>query len=229
MFSRTVTRNDRFLDMAPSTQNLYFHLGIEADDDGFVSPKMVMRTLGATDDELRMLAVKGFVIPFESGVVVITDWKENNYIQSDRYKPTVFTEEFKSLTCIQNVYKLDTQVRLGKSKIREVKRKVISSAPQADAAQFILEEKLEKMESKPGSHLDIIATFIRVGKLNPKTSAELTAVIKRYAKIATTLTAFVEPDGTMPRIFDACKVCQDESHKLGYQWSLDTVYKKLTK
>lgn len=104
----------------------------------------------------------------------------------------------------------------------------IHSAPQADAAPFILEEKLESMESKPGKHLDIIATFIRVGKLQPRSSAELTAVIKRYAKIAATLTAFVEPDGTMPRIFNACKVCQEESQKLGYQWSLDTVYKKLT-
>ena len=56
--------------MASSTQNLYFHLGIEADDDGFVSPKMVMRTVGATDDELKMLIAKKFVIPFESGVVV---------------------------------------------------------------------------------------------------------------------------------------------------------------
>lgn len=104
----------------------------------------------------------------------------------------------------------------------------IHSAPQADAVPFILEEKLESMESKPGKHLDIIATFIRVGKLQPRSSAELTAVIKRYAKIAATLTAFVEPDGTMPRIFNACKVCQEESQKLGYQWSLDTVYKKLT-
>lgn len=117
MFSKSIARTDKFLDMPPSTQNLYFHLGIEADDDGFVSPKMVMRTLGCTDDEIKVLVAKGFVIPFESGVVVITDWKENNYIQADRYKPTVYQEEMNRLECIQNVYKLDTQVRIGKDRV----------------------------------------------------------------------------------------------------------------
>ncbi len=129
MFSRNIARTDRFLDMASSTQNLYFHLGLEADDDGFVSPRMVMRTLGATDDELKMLIAKNFVIPFESGVVVITDWKENNYIQGDRYKPTIYQGEYSQLDCIQNVYKLDTQVRIGKVRLGEVTNTSPSKTP----------------------------------------------------------------------------------------------------
>jgi len=117
MFSKSITRTDKFLDMPQSAQNLYFHLGIEADDDGFVSPKMIMRTLGSMDDDLSVLILKGFVIPFESGVLVITHWKENNYIQSDRYKPTIYQKELEELGWIGNVYKLDTQVRLGKVRL----------------------------------------------------------------------------------------------------------------
>ncbi len=121
MFSKTIIKTDNFIDMSQSAQNLYFHLGMEADDDGFVSPKMVMRVLGSTEDDLKILIVKKFVIPFESGIIVIRDWKQNNYIQSDRYTPTIYKEEYK-LACEDPVYKLDTQVRLGKGS----KDKVIS-------------------------------------------------------------------------------------------------------
>jgi hypothetical protein len=119
MFSRAVVRTDKFLDMSPTAQNLYFHFGIEADDDGFVSnPKSIMKSIGAPDDDIRILEAKGFIIPFEKGILVITHWKENNYIQADRYKPTVYQDELKLLDCEHNVYKMDTQVRLelGKSK-----------------------------------------------------------------------------------------------------------------
>ena len=124
MFSRTIIRTDAFLDMPQTAQLLYFHLGIEADDDGFVSPKMIMRTLGSGDDDLKVLIAKEYVIPFENGVIVIRHWKENNYIQSDRYKPTIYQNEYK-LACEDSVYKLDTQVRLGKYSI--VKSNTISS------------------------------------------------------------------------------------------------------
>ena len=93
MFSKTITESDRFLSMGTDVQNLYFHLGMQADDDGFVSPKRVMRMVGAAEDSLKHLVAKALVIPFESGVVVITDWKENNYLRSDRYTPTVYTKE----------------------------------------------------------------------------------------------------------------------------------------
>ena len=99
MFSLDVVDTDRFLDMPSSTQNLYFHLGMHGDDDGFVSsPKRIANNCGSNADELKILIQKEFVIPFESGVVVIIDWKRNNLIRPDRYVPTLFTEEKAQLT-----------------------------------------------------------------------------------------------------------------------------------
>lgn len=94
MFSVQVTDTDKFLDMSASAQALYFHLGMHGDDDGFVSsPRKIARSAGCNDDDLRLLAAKGYIIPFESGIVVITDWKINNTLKNDRYRPTIFTEE----------------------------------------------------------------------------------------------------------------------------------------
>lgn len=108
MFSAQIVNSDLFLDMPISSQALYFHLGMHADDDGFVSPRKVLRLIGAGDDDLKVLLSKQFVIPFDSGVIVITHWKQNNYIQADRYTPTIYKAERARLSCIQNVYELDT-------------------------------------------------------------------------------------------------------------------------
>jgi hypothetical protein len=107
MFSAQIVNADAFLDMPISSQALYFHLGMSADDDGFVSPRKVLRMTGAGEDDLKVLLSKSFVIPFESGVIVITHWKQNNYIQADRYTPTIYKDERATLSCIQNVYRLD--------------------------------------------------------------------------------------------------------------------------
>ena len=94
MFSLAVTDTDTFLDMPTSTQALYFHLGMHGDDDGFVgSPKKIARAAGCNEDDLKVLAAKGFIIPFDSGVVVIRDWKINNTLKNDRYHETVYAEE----------------------------------------------------------------------------------------------------------------------------------------
>ena len=94
MFSQQITDSDSFLDMPLSAQALYFHLGMTADDDGFVNnPKRIQRVIGANEDDLKLLIAKKFIIAFESGVVVIKHWKINNAIRSDRYTPTVYTEE----------------------------------------------------------------------------------------------------------------------------------------
>lgn len=127
MFAKTVIDSDTFLDMPPTTQNLYFHLSMRADDDGFVNgPKKIQRMVSAADDDLKLLLAKGYIIAFESGVIVIKHWRMHNYIQKDRYKPTIYQHE-KSLLeqgengmyteCIQDVSTLDTQVRLGKVSI----------------------------------------------------------------------------------------------------------------
>lgn len=98
MFSLDVVDTDRFLDMPGSTQNLYFQLGMHGDDDGFVSsPKRIANNCGSNADDLKILIQKEFVIPFESGVVVITDWKINNTLKNDRYKPTRYAAEKEQL------------------------------------------------------------------------------------------------------------------------------------
>ena len=127
MFSKTIIDSDAFLDMPLSTQALYFHLSMRADDDGFVNnPRKIQRMIGSSDDDLKLLMVKQFLIAFESGVVVIKHWKIHNYIRNDRYKPTIYQEERKQLEegetkayelGIPNGYQTDTQVRLGKISI----------------------------------------------------------------------------------------------------------------
>lgn len=98
MFSQQITESDSFLDMPLSAQALYFHLGMSADDDGFVnSPRRVQRVIGANEDDLKLLIAKNFVIAFDTGVVVIKHWKINNAIRNDRYTPTVYADEMAML------------------------------------------------------------------------------------------------------------------------------------
>ena len=142
MFAKTIVDSDMFIDMPMSARLLYYDLAMRADDDGFVnSPKKIMRFVGASVDDMNVLIAKQFIIPFESGVVVIKHWKIHNYIQKDRYKATSYQAEKESLTlkngtyytddlpdvsnldteCIQDVYSLDTQDRLGKDRLGKVR------------------------------------------------------------------------------------------------------------
>ena len=94
MFAKTIIDSDAFLDMPLSTQALYFHLSMRADDEGFINnPKKIQRMIGASDDDIKVLIAKSFIIPFESGIVVIKHWKIHNYIRGDRIKNTVYAEE----------------------------------------------------------------------------------------------------------------------------------------
>lgn len=135
MFSLDVVDTDKFLDMPSSAQALYFHLGMRADDDGFVSsPKRITKTVNCGEDDLELLIAKDYLIPFKSGVVVITNWKINNELKKDRYKPTIHLSEFEKLQieknksysliesktdtkCFQNVSKMDTQYSQGKDSL----------------------------------------------------------------------------------------------------------------
>lgn len=109
MFTRKITESDAFLDMPSSTQMLYFHLAMNADDDGFVNnPKKIQKMCGAADDDFKLLIAKSFVILFDSGIAVIKHWKMHNYIQSDRYKPSDYVEEKSMLGIKKNkAYTLD--------------------------------------------------------------------------------------------------------------------------
>lgn len=103
MFSLDVVESDAFLNMPATTQNLYFHMGMHADDEGFLgSPQRVIRTVGATNDDFHLLCVKGFVIPFQSGVIVISHWNLNNQLRKDRVKSTVYLEEKSQIQRLEN-------------------------------------------------------------------------------------------------------------------------------
>lgn len=130
MFAKAIINSDAFIDMSISARCLYFYLMASADDDGFVcAVKATIRSANCSDDDLKLLIVKDFVILFESGVIVIRHWKQHNYIQKDRYRPTTYKQEIEQLTlengvynlriqnvskmdtaCIQTGYKMDTQI-----------------------------------------------------------------------------------------------------------------------
>ena len=133
MFSLDIVDTDAFLDMPSSAQNLYFHLGMRADDEGFISnPKRITALIGSSPDDLKLLITKNYIIPFKSGVCVVRDWRINNYIQADRRKDTLHFAEKAMLSldnaaaytllntaCIQNASKLDTQDSIGKTSTGE--------------------------------------------------------------------------------------------------------------
>lgn len=144
MFSKKIVESDAFLDMPLSSQALYFHLCMGADDDGFLNaPKRIMRMLGCTKGDLEILARNKFILCFETGIVVIKHWKINNSIRTDRYKPTQYIEEISQLTVkennaytwinpqlsmlfdsvdtngIPNGYQMDTQYSIDKNRIEE--------------------------------------------------------------------------------------------------------------
>lgn len=131
MFAKTIIDSDAFLDMPTSARLLYYDLSMRADDDGFInSPKKIIRMTGASDDDLKILIIKKFVIPFENGVVVIKHWLIHNYIRKDTYKETTYKEQKAMLTvdenksykliegsCIQAVDEPSTQDRIGKDRL----------------------------------------------------------------------------------------------------------------
>lgn len=103
MFSDEITSTDAFLDLPKGSQLLYFHLGMSADDDGFVAnPKMIMRVIGSSEDELRVLFAKKFLLAFDNGVCVVKHWRINNYIRKDIYKETKYIKEKSSLFIREN-------------------------------------------------------------------------------------------------------------------------------
>ena len=103
MFAKTIIDSDAFLDMPASARLLYYDLGMRADDDGFVSsPKKITALVNCSPDDLSLLIAKGFIIPFQSGVCVIRDWKTNNSIRSDRYHETRYLEEKRKLSLLEN-------------------------------------------------------------------------------------------------------------------------------
>ena len=135
MFAKTIIDSDAFIDMPVTARLLYYDLAMRADDDGFVnSPKKIMRMIGASQDDLGILILRKFIIPFENGVVVIKHWRIHNYIRKDMYHETKYKEEKALLTtdennaytlsvtnplqvCDETVTNPSTQDRLGKDRL----------------------------------------------------------------------------------------------------------------
>lgn len=183
MMSKSIIKSDTFLDMPATTQNLYFHMLLDADDDGFINaPKSIMRMIGAKDDDMKVLAAKQFVIPFESGVVVIKDWKIHNYIQNDRYKPSTLPErnllniqKDKTYTLKDDVSSMDTKCiqtvsigkdRLGKDRIGKVRE----GKDRLDISCHVSHDDVDK------SHFEIIEY------LNLKTGSKFKPTTKPYVQ-----------------------------------------------
>ena len=186
MFAKTIIDSDAFLDMPISSQLLYFHLAMRADDDGFINkPKSIMRMCNCHDDDMRILIAKQFVIPFDSGIVVIKHWNIHNFIKKDRYKETGYKAEKSTLELdenkayiervtnmdtdwrqdgnrletnrIQSISKVDTQVRIGKDSIVQDNNTMCNSDESHGA---------NSEPSKP-SKREIDAFFESVWKLYP--------------------------------------------------------------
>lgn len=189
MFSLDVVDTDIFLDLPISSQALYFHLGMRADDDGFVSsPKRVTAMIGANQDDLKLLIAKGFIIALNEGVVVIRHWKQNNYIQSDRHKDTVYQSQLAALTvsngiydvdtkCIHTVSEMDTQVSIGKnSKDKGSKGKDNIKASKCAKTYFPNDELLNQ------AFMDYLEMRKQIRK--PMTDKAVTLAIKKLQELS---------------------------------------------
>lgn len=186
MMSKSIIKSDTFLDMPATTQNLYFHMLLDADDDGFINaPKSIMRMIGAKEDDMKVLVAKQFVIPFESGVVVIKDWKIHNYIQNDRYKPSTLPErdllniqKDKTYTLKSDVSRMDTEciqtVSIGKDRLGKVrlgKDRIGKDRVGKDSIDTLCHVSHDDVDK---SHIEIIEY------LNVKTGSKFKATTKPY-------------------------------------------------
>jgi len=184
MFAKTIIDSDAFLEMPQSSQLLYFHLSMRADDEGFINkPKTIMRMVGAKDDDMMILITKKFVLAFESGVIVIKHWRIHNYIRGDRMQGTKYLEEKELLTLDENnSYKFmsgicqadvsqlpgkcHTQDRLGKVRLGKVS---IDTTISDSAAPF---------EEIVGLYNSICISFNSVKQLTDKRKGNINARYK---------------------------------------------------
>lgn len=197
MFSPKIVSSDAFLDMPVSSQALYFHLGMNADDDGFINPRKIMRMMGAGDDDIKVLITKRFVIPFENGVVVIKHWKINNLIRKDWYKETVYTEQKallfvkpnESYTDIAPVNKMLTISKhsLVKSSLVKSRRREAVTTPEELKKQFFSDPLMEKVKTTYpdrdyGFQFDLMVNWWLINRKKlPKSISALTNWLK-YTK-----------------------------------------------
>ena len=184
MFAKTIVLSDAFLDMPLSARCLYFTLGMLADDDGFInSPKSIIRQCGASEDDMKLLILKKFVLPFDTGIIVIKHWRINNYLQKDRYNETKYLDEKQTLEIEPNgaytrtVY---TQVSIGKVSID--KNNIVEPVPLNDGTEYLPTEAEISEYTRLYPSVDIITEFrkIRAWCLSNPTKRKTKAGVKRF-------------------------------------------------
>jgi len=148
MFDKAIIDTEKFMDLPLSSKAIYFLLGMEADDEGFVSPKKILRIHGGNDDEIKILIAKGLLIPFESGVVVITDWHDNNWLDSRRTRPTQYQAEKKKLYLTRNrKYVLSNSLaRIEESRIEEKRIKAFEKEEPTEEERQATLKKLKEIK-----------------------------------------------------------------------------------
>ena len=120
MFDKRITDSDKFTDLPNSSKALYFMAGMNADDRGFFQPRRLQKMNGFTDDDFKVLIAKRYFIPFESGVMVITDWNKNNYLDRNRITETEYLDELSLLRLINDKYELsDVKQMFNQNSIEE--------------------------------------------------------------------------------------------------------------
>ncbi|MDB1561843.1 conserved phage C-terminal domain-containing protein [Pediococcus pentosaceus] len=169
MLSKQITETDIFMDMPLSAQALYLHLIMNADDDGFIgNARTILRMVGASNDDLKLLIAKQFILTFDDGITVVKDWRIHNYIQKDRYHRTMYKEHLEELEvndngayikekpmytdCIQDVSKMDTQVRLGKVRLGKDSNIYSSSNNEPHIDSKKIKEIISYLNEKAGTN-----------------------------------------------------------------------------
>jgi len=173
MFSLQIVDTDAFLEMPLSTQALYFHLSMRADDDGFVDNyKKIMRMIGSQEDDFKVLLTKRFILGFDNGIIVIKHWRINNYIQNDRYTETTYLEE-KSLISEKNNKSYTQCIQVGNTdKIRLDKTSKDKTILQTKVCEEIIYKPLEESKTINKQIFSLMAKFIEFNpgiKINHKT------------------------------------------------------------
>lgn len=239
MFSLQIVDTDAFLDMPHSSQLLYFHLSMRADDDGFVSnPKKIMRTVGSQEDDYKVLLAKRFIIPFDNGVCVIKHWRINNYIRNDRYKETVYEDEKKQLRIKKNGAYTDSEENVGIpisnrsdtekriEKNRKEKKKVKKKKNSADKPLSFQEFYKRCLESERRD-IRIIGEYADEKKIRYTTHGQWQQFTKRNLRAAQQLKVY--SDTQISSAMNRIKQDLKENNPKGFltKWSLETVIKYL--
>ena len=162
MIAKSIIKSDQFLDMPATTQCLYFHLLLEADDDGFINaPKSIMRVIGAKDDDMRVLQAKGYIIPFESGVIVIKHWRLHNSLRKDRYNPNPQLEnERKQLVVADNKeYQLATNWQPNGNQLATSGIPLVATGKDRLGKDRLGKDREEEEKEGPSAACDILKAY----------------------------------------------------------------------